>query len=70
MLRNSVMSLSRRVSPRLAMNMPPRTASISARSFSSATFLPENEVLERVLQVVKGFDKVDPKKVSVVYGKK
>nr|ABV24728.1 acyl carrier protein [Schizochytrium sp. FJU-512] len=34
------------------------------RAFSASTFLPEAEVQERVIEVVKNFDKVDGAKVN------
>jgi|GEM_PF-194155 len=42
-----------------------RAARLSVvRAFSTSTFLPEAEVTERVLHVVKAFDKVDKAKLS------
>ena len=37
---------------------------VQARFFSGSTFLDRNEVVERVISVVKSFDKVDATKVT------
>lgn len=34
------------------------------QTFASSTFLPSSEVTERVMEVMKNFDKVDPSKVT------
>ncbi|KAL3757405.1 hypothetical protein ACHAWU_005136 [Discostella pseudostelligera] len=39
-------------------------ASVSANEYVMSTFLPPAEVQERILTVVKNFDKVDPTKVT------
>eukprot|EP00580_Thalassiosira_gravida_P000230 CAMPEP_0201603644 /NCGR_PEP_ID=MMETSP0492-20130828/4032_1 /ASSEMBLY_ACC=CAM_ASM_000837 /TAXON_ID=420259 /ORGANISM="Thalassiosira gravida, Strain GMp14c1" /LENGTH=125 /DNA_ID=CAMNT_0048067471 /DNA_START=68 /DNA_END=445 /DNA_ORIENTATION=+ len=41
----------------------PTTSMIAVRSFAS-TFLPPAEVQERILTVIKNFDKIDPSKVQ------
>ena len=55
------------VRPSLARRVPvyaPISVYTSRRNYSAAHSLPENEIVERVLSVVKNFDKVDPKKVN------
>eukprot|EP01083_Nonionella_stella_P010352 29485_1 len=41
-----------------------RTQPMLVRNFASSTFIDANEVSERVVSVVKNFDKVDPVKVT------
>eukprot|EP00581_Thalassiosira_minuscula_P010263 CAMPEP_0183709950 /NCGR_PEP_ID=MMETSP0737-20130205/5868_1 /TAXON_ID=385413 /ORGANISM="Thalassiosira miniscula, Strain CCMP1093" /LENGTH=124 /DNA_ID=CAMNT_0025938169 /DNA_START=81 /DNA_END=455 /DNA_ORIENTATION=- len=47
----------------LSRNVVQPTSMMAVRSFAS-TFLPPAEVQERILSVIKNFDKVDPSKVS------
>jgi NADH dehydrogenase (ubiquinone) 1 alpha/beta subcomplex 1 len=48
----------------------PLLSALSVRQFAadakSETFLPVSEVAERVLNVVKNFEKVDPAKVGAI----
>ncbi|GBG24594.1 Acyl carrier protein [Hondaea fermentalgiana] len=49
----------------LAQLRAPVTLNMGVRAFSaSSTFLPEAEVQERVIEVIKNFDKVDASKVK------
>lgn len=51
---------------RAAFVARPTTAASSARFFSAQTFLDRSEVSERVVGVVKNFEKVDGDKVNEV----
>lgn len=55
------------VRPALTRRVPftaPTSVYLSRRNYSAAHTLAENEIVERVLTVVKNFDKVDAKKVT------
>ncbi|KAL7543774.1 hypothetical protein ACHAXR_013087 [Thalassiosira sp. AJA248-18] len=48
---------------RAVFNVQPSSSMMAVRCFGS-TFLPPGEVQERILTVIKNFDKVDPSKVQ------
>mmetsp|Transcript_7447 Transcript_7447/g.16105 ORF Transcript_7447/g.16105 Transcript_7447/m.16105 type:complete len:128 (-) Transcript_7447:186-569(-) len=61
--RAAVSSTSRAALTRNVVHPTTTTSMIAVRSFAS-TFLPPAEVQERILTVIKNFDKIDPSKVQ------
>jgi NADH dehydrogenase (ubiquinone) 1 alpha/beta subcomplex 1 len=63
--RTAVFNAAVRMAPRATSSAPLRLApALWSRSFASGGFLPKEEVSTRVMDVVKNFQNVDPKKVT------